>query len=118
MTLRGRPLALSALALTLSTALFKLAYFVMKMRLGALGGAEALGAATGSLAFVGLLFSLSHLGLPDRAMVQAAHAKGEVEGERTIQKDTAKTFIFNRQKILFSFRCSNLLFRLQNEVSI
>jgi hypothetical protein len=81
MTLRGRPLALSALALTLSTALFKLAYFVMKMRLGALGGAEALGAATGSLALVGLLFSLSHLGLPDRAMVQAAHAKGEVEGD-------------------------------------
>lgn len=81
MTFRGRPLALSAVALTLGAALFKLAYFVMKMRLGALGGAEALGATTGSLALTGLVFSLSHLGLPDRAMVQAAHAKAEAEGD-------------------------------------
>ena len=78
---RRRLLALSALLLTMSQAVFKLAYVAMKARMGALGGAEALGAATGSLAIASLVFSLSHGGLPDRAMVQAAKSD-EASGDQ------------------------------------
>lgn len=46
--------------------------FVMKARVGHLGGADALGALTSVLTVTWMIAALSHLGLPDQAMVRAA----------------------------------------------
>jgi hypothetical protein len=53
--------------------------FVMKARVGQLGGAEALGALTGVLTATWMIAALSHLGIPDHAMVRAAVPEEDAE---------------------------------------
>ncbi|MBX7196669.1 MAG: hypothetical protein K1X94_31745, partial [Sandaracinaceae bacterium] len=58
--------------LTLASGAHKAAMFVMKARLGQLGGAELLGAVTAVLTTTWIVTALCHLGLPDLAMVRSA----------------------------------------------
>jgi hypothetical protein len=72
-----RRIAAGTTVLTIATAAHKVGLFVMKARLGHLGGAAALGGATGVLTVAWMIAALSHLGIPDHAMVRAAVADEE-----------------------------------------
>lgn len=67
-----RPLVVGASLLTVASAAHKVAMFVLRARVGQLGGEEALGAVTSVLTATWMVSALSHLGLPDHALVRAA----------------------------------------------
>ncbi|MFO0683701.1 MAG: hypothetical protein U0234_16700 [Sandaracinus sp.] len=68
----ARQLVTGASLLTLASGAHKAAMFVMRARVGQLGGAQALGAVTSVLTLTWMISALSHLGLPDHALVRAA----------------------------------------------
>lgn len=73
---RGAPtvrrLVTGTTVLAIASGAHKAAMFAMRARVGQLGGAEALGAVTGVLTVTWMVCALSHLGMPDHALVRAA----------------------------------------------
>lgn len=68
----ARQLVTGASLLALASGAHKVAMFVMRARVGRLGGAEALGSVTSVLTVTWMVSALSHLGMPDHALVRAA----------------------------------------------